>query len=183
MSSDAANESKKPRRIEVFRADEAKPLTDEHMPMLGIDDSVLAGFGKMMEAGAENAGGEVVQCLFEEPGENGLSLCYAWFKSGYLLPRHSHNADCVYYVIAGELKLGKQVLRKGDGFFVPNGAPYSYEAGPEGVEILEFRNATRFHFLFGNNDETHWQRMADSVKDNSANWAEETVPPSERPKA
>lgn len=168
------------RRISVFRASEGEPLSDEQMPMEGVDDSVMAGFAGLMEAGAGEASGETVRCLFREPGEDGLSLCYAWFKSGFVLPRHSHDADCVYYVVGGELKLGKQVLRKGDGFFVPSGATYSYEVGPEGVEVLEFRNATRFNILFRNNDESHWARMADAFRSNAPNWSSETVPPSDR---
>ena len=166
--------------IQVFRFADATPLTEEQMPMEGIDDSVIAGFTQLAEAGGAEGGGEQVLCLFREPKDDGLSLCYAWFKSGYVLPRHSHNADCLYYVVAGEVHLGRQVLGKGDGFFVPADAPYSYVTGPEGAEVLEFRNATRFHILFRNNDEAHWGKMAKAFRENVPNWAGETVPPSER---
>ena len=168
------------RGIELFRATDGEPLTETQMPMECLDESVMAGFAKLAEAGGAEAGGEVVRCLFREPQDDGLSLCYAWFKSGFLLPRHSHDADCVYYVIGGELKLGNQVLRKGDGFFVPCDVPYSYEAGPDGVEILEFRNAARFNILFRNNDEVYWERMAESFRSNAPQWQAETVPPSDR---
>ena len=40
--------------------------------------------------------------------------------------------------------MGSQVLEAGDGFFVPSDAPYAYEAGSEGVVVLEFRTATSF---------------------------------------
>lgn len=180
MSDVQKKQDARPGRIEVFLAKDGEPLTEDHMPMVGIDESVMAGYAKLQEAGATEGAGEKVLCLFKEPRPDGLSLCYAWFKSGFILPRHSHNADCVYYVIAGEINLGRQVLRKGDGFFVPNGAPYSYQVGPDGAEVLEFRNATEFHFLFGKNDESHWQRMANAVRENSERWAKETVPPSER---
>ena len=166
-------------RIQVFRA-AGEPLGPEQMPMEGIDEAVMAGLGRVMEAGAAEGLGEQVRCLFRQPGDDGLSLCYAWFKSGYVLPRHSHNADCVYYIVGGELRLGNQVLRKGDGFFVPDGAPYSYVAGPEGVEVLEFRNATQFNFLFRNNDEAHWNRVAETYRSRGSTWATETVPPSDR---
>jgi hypothetical protein len=72
------------------------------------------------------------------------------------------------------------VIRKGDGFFVPAGKAYGYEAGPYGVEVLEFRNATRFNLLFGANDEARWQRIADTYTEREHIWAEETMPPSER---
>ena len=180
MSSQQSSEQNGPRRLEVFRAESGEPLTETQMPMEGVDESVTAAFSKLMEIGAAEAGGETVRCLFKEPKDDGLSLCYAWFKSGFVLPRHSHDADCVYYVVAGELKLGNQVLRKGDGFFVPNGAPYSYQAGPEGVEVLEFRNATKFHIRFRNNDDAHWNRIANSYRENAPRWSDETVPPSDR---
>lgn len=168
--------------IQVFRSEDAVPLTEEKMPMEGMDESVAEGFGKLVEAGAAEAGGETVTCLFEEQEKDGMSLCYAWFKSGYVLPRHSHNADCLYYVLGGEITLGKQVLRKGDGFFVPSDAPYSYVTGPEGAEVLEFRNATQFNFLFRNNDTAHWEKMARAYRENSSKWASEVTAPSDRPR-
>ena len=71
-----------------------------------------------------------------------MSLVHAWFGPGYRLPRHTHSADCLYYVISGSAVLGNHTLRAGDGFFVPANAPYQYDAGPEGVEVLEIRGAT-----------------------------------------
>ena len=60
------------------------------------------------------------------------------------LPRHSHSANCLYYVVRGEAHLGNRVVRAGSGFFVPADAPYGYEVGEEGLEILEFRDAISF---------------------------------------
>ena len=168
------------RGIQVFHAGDGEELTENIMPMEGLDDSVLAGFGKMAEAGAAGSSPDRVRCLFREPRENGLSLCHAWFKSGFVLPRHSHNADCLYYIVGGELKLGNQTLRKGDGFFVPSGQTYSYVTGPEGVEVLEFRNATRFNIVFKPDDDKHWDRAADAVREHASKWPGETVPPSKR---
>ncbi|MGJ3627380.1 cupin domain-containing protein [Sphingomonas sp. MMS24-JH45] len=74
----------------------------------------------------------------------GMSLTYAWFKSGFPLPLHSHNADCLYYIIAGTLKLEREELGAGDGFFVGKDAPDQYKPGPTGVEVLEFRTADTF---------------------------------------
>lgn len=166
------------RGIEVFHGSGGTPLTEEQMPMEGLDDSVMSGFSKLLDAGAAEGEGEYVRCLFREPGDDGLSLCYAWFKSGFILPRHSHSADCLYYIVGGELNLGRQTLRKGDGFFVPADMKYSYQAGPEGVEVLEFRNASRFNILFKGNDDAHWNRMAEAFRENVPNWKNETVPPS-----
>jgi hypothetical protein len=85
--------------------------------------------------------GNIVTPLFDQGGPTGMSLFHAWFGPHFPLFRHSHpqTGDCLYYVVAGSAVLGSQVLRPGDGFFVPNGMPYKYRAGPEGVEVLEFR--------------------------------------------
>jgi hypothetical protein len=53
--------------------------------------------------------------------------------------RDDRREGWAYYVVAGQVVLGSRVLNPGDGFFVPNGMPYKYQAGPDGVEILEFR--------------------------------------------
>lgn len=79
--------------------------------------------------------------LFGQPGPNGMSLVHVWFGPNLPLFRHSHPryGDCLYYVVAGEIILGRRRLGPGSGFFVPNGMPYKYRAGPAGVEVLEFR--------------------------------------------
>lgn len=165
------------KRMMIFRGSQARDVR-EHMPSIGIDDSVQVGLSKLSEATGTypaNSGAKAV-VLFSEPGEEGLSLGYAWFKSGYVLPRHSHNADCVYYVLGGELVMGSQTLRKGDGVFIPADAGYTYEAGPNGVEVLEFRNATRFHLMFQGNDQGHWDRIANVLRNNCPKWENEQPP-------
>jgi quercetin dioxygenase-like cupin family protein len=165
-------------RMEIFTGG-GTPLTPEDMPMEGVDESVMAGFGKLLANGAAEGAGETVKCLFRE-SQGRFSVCYAWFRSGAVLPRHSHNADCVYYVLGGSLKLGSKVLRKGEGFFIPSDHGYTFEAGEEGVEVLEFRNSTKFHIRFKGNDEAHWERMAQVYRDHARNWPNETLTPSER---
>ena len=180
IETDAIDKPHGPRkRMKIFRASEATDIQD-HMPILGVDDNVQAGLRQLAEAtGAYpvTAGTKAV-VLFCEPGDQGVSLSYVWFKSGYILPRHSHNADCLYYVLGGELKLGTQTLGKGDGMFIPADTAYTYEAGPRGVEVLEFRNATRFNFLFQGNDDAHWNRIANVLKDNCPKWEHESPPTS-----
>jgi quercetin dioxygenase-like cupin family protein len=82
--------------------------------------------------------------LFRGQDADGYSLVKAWFAPHYVLPRHSHDADCLYHIVEGSIVMGAQVLSAGDGFFVPAGAPYAYEAGPDGVTVLEFRTRTSF---------------------------------------
>jgi quercetin dioxygenase-like cupin family protein len=85
--------------------------------------------------------GSKVTSLFQGAGPGAMSLVHVWFGAGMDLVRHAHPAegDCLYYILAGELTMGSRVLRAGDGFLVPNGSPYAYRAGPDGVEVLEFR--------------------------------------------
>jgi quercetin dioxygenase-like cupin family protein len=168
--------SKPPKRMEIFRAANARELSQEVMPIEGVDAGVEAGFAKIMAGGTPPEAGAAGALLFREPGSQGLSLGVVRFKSGFVLPRHSHDCDCLYYVTAGVLKLGSATLRKGDGFFVPARQAYSYEAGPQGVEVLEFRNATEFNFEFKQNDEAHWDRVAAAICTHAKAWQTEPVP-------
>ncbi len=81
---------------------------------------------------------------FQQEGRGGLSLVSIEFAPGYLLPRHSHSSDCLYYIVEGSIVMGRRTLGPGDGFFLPADQPYAYHAGPEGVKLLEFRNDTAF---------------------------------------
>ena len=59
------------------------------------------------------SGGHVVKVLFRQEGDDGMSLVWSWFGPNYALPRHSHDADCLYYVVAGEARLGNRVVPAG----------------------------------------------------------------------
>lgn len=168
------------KRIHIFRAADAGEVTDEMMPREGIDEGVMAGLARLAEAGVTEGVGERTRVLFREPGEQGMSLLHAWFKGGYVLPFHSHSTDCLYYVLSGELRMGSHVLRKGDGMFIPGEQGYGYEAGPEGVEVLEFRNATHFNLFFRGNTPRRWEQIGEAYRENETAWRAETVPPSER---
>jgi len=53
------------------------------------------------------ATGSRVKVLFKS---DGMSLIHAWFGPGYRLPRHSHSADCLYYVVAGAAIMGARTI-------------------------------------------------------------------------
>jgi hypothetical protein len=132
-----------PQKPEDLAADQVEEIVDyfdysELVDDVHTEDEVRASVGDMIRAISP---GNIVTPLFEQSGESGMSLIHAWFGPNFPLFRHSHPrfGDCLYYVVAGSAVLGSQVLKPGDGFFVPNGMPYKYRAGPEGVEILEFR--------------------------------------------
>jgi quercetin dioxygenase-like cupin family protein len=119
------------------------------------------------------AAAQHVTVLFKGEGPGGFSLVHVFFPAGYRLPRHSHNADCMYYVVAGEAHMGKRVLKPGDGFFIRSEAPYTYTAGPNGVEVLEFRTATSFDFKFHDKTMADWQPVMEAVEANKEHWATE----------
>ena len=168
------------RRLTFFRAEDGQELGPETMPREGIDDTVLSALARLSESNYTEGLGESSRLLFVEPGEIGTSLVHVWFKSGYVLPFHSHDTDCLYYVLGGELHIGSRVLRQGDGFFVPADTGYGYQAGPEGVEVLEFRNATRFKLMFKANSDARWNQLVETCRERADIWAEENVPPSQR---
>lgn len=172
-------EKSKP-RMKVFYSADAADIPDDMMPREGIDDSVMAALTSLSDSGVTEGVGERNRVLFRAPGDQGMSLLHVWFKSGYVLPFHSHSTDCLYYVMGGELRMGSHVLRKGDGMFVPADHGYGYEAGPEGVELLEFRNATHFNLFFRGNTPQRWEQIGDVYREREAIWREETVPPSDR---
>ena len=102
------------------------------------EEPVRKKVGEMIKAATPGAS---TTPLFAQQTEGGMNLVHVWFGPNFPLFRHSHPkyGDCLYYVVAGEVILGRRRLGPGSGFFVPNGMPYKYTAGPAGVELLEFR--------------------------------------------
>jgi quercetin dioxygenase-like cupin family protein len=134
------------------------------------DQKVLAADGP--RDSAKIAAGTWDAVLFKGDGDDGFSLVKAWFGPHYVLPRHSHDSDCAYYVLAGSLKMGAQELQPGDGFFVPAGAPYGYDAGPDGVEVLEFRTRTSFGMDIHGGQVDRLRKMAAVAEEHGDRWAE-----------
>ncbi len=110
-----------------------EPLASKYGP-----EAAAKKIGEMVKAIIP---GTITTTLLAQGGHHGMSLAHVWFGANFPLFRHSHPryGDCLYYVIAGEILLGRQRLGAGSTFFVPNGQPYKYTAGPAGVELLEFR--------------------------------------------
>jgi mannose-6-phosphate isomerase-like protein (cupin superfamily) len=167
--------------LTIYRAAEGTPL-DEYKSMEGVySPDVLAGLAQLYEAGVSD--GYSSKVLFESGSTDGFSLIYAWFKGNFPLTAHLHSTDCLYFVIAGELTLGKGVasesVRAGDGFFVPAGHMYGYTAGPEGVEILEFRSVSKFNIEYKSQPPAAWAALAAIMAGNRDHWKTE-VPPGGR---
>jgi quercetin dioxygenase-like cupin family protein len=116
------------------------------------------------------AAGSRVTVLFRGDGPDGFSLVHARFGPGYRLPRHSHSADCLYFVVSGEAVMGRRVVKAGDGFFVKADQPYAYQAGPDGVEVLEFRGATAFDMQIFDQTVERWEPIVAAALANQARW-------------
>jgi len=158
--------------IEIFRAAEGIPLDEYESMQATYTPEVLAGITKLYDAGVSD--GYSSRVLFASSATNGFSLIYAWFKRNFPLTAHLHNADCLYFVLGGELTLGKgvasTVIRAGDGFFVPAEHMYSYTAGPEGVEILEFRRVSQFNIEYKSQSPSAWAQLASIMAANRDQW-------------
>jgi len=126
------------RSITFFRGADAASIDDDGMMS---PPDVPAEVREAMDLTPLHTASQV-KVLFKGEGPDGFSLVYAKFGPGYKLPRHSHNADCLYYVISGQARMGSRILEPGDGLFVKADQPYAYQAGPDGIEILEFRAKT-----------------------------------------
>lgn len=151
---------------ETVAAETSKPVP----PPAEIGSGVW-GIQKLVEGGM--ADGTVIKRLFSMPG---FSLTYVWFKANFPLPRHSHNADCLYYIISGDANLGTERLGAGDGVFVPANAVYTFGVGSEGVEFLEFRHTGDYDFRPAAASTAYWEKALQTINDNRDAWVR-TVPP------
>jgi mannose-6-phosphate isomerase-like protein (cupin superfamily) len=139
----------------------------------GLTPVMEKGMERLYQAGLSD--GVIVKSLFDAPG---FGLNYVWLKSGFPLPLHAHDADCLYYIIAGTVSLGTETLGPGDGFFVPSNTPYTYAIGPDGVEALEIRHTQNINTTYMGKTEAYWSKLYDRLRANRDNWADEVPPQS-----
>ncbi len=176
MSSEATS---RPRRgISIFRAEQATPLPEtDFMAMPQMTGEALAAGGPEIFM-ASAPGTDVRVAVRQTPEEGGFSILHVWFKADYPVPRHSHDADCMYYIVSGSAVMGTRTLRTGDGFFIPAGAPYGYNAGPDGVELLEIRRCVaQFDTQMLESNAGKWAAMADTIASHREAWEADMVSP------
>lgn len=153
-------------KFQIFRAKDAPGLMEAQcMTVEPFSPVQRAGMDKVLAEGY--MGGDEVKVLVNLPG---FSLTHVWFKEGYALPLHSHDTDCLYYIIAGSIKLGTEELGPRDSFFIPTGVPYTYKPGPDGVELLEFRHDTKFNFVNLAKGESFWKKAAEQTAAHREAW-------------
>lgn len=159
-------------KFQIFRAKDGKGLMEEGCMTLEPYTPVQReGMTKLIESGYLE--GDKVTVLVNIPG---FSLTHVWFKKDYPLPLHSHDADCLYYIIAGSLRMGSEELGPRDSFFVPADVPYAYKPGPDGVELLEIRHANSFNFAPKGNSAEYWAKLAETAAANVEDW-KSALPP------
>ena len=100
----------------------------------------------------------------------------AWFKANYPVARHSHSVDALYYIVSGSLKLGTEWLGAGDGFWLSGDTPYTYTAGPEGLEVLEFRHTSEFTTAAPGGTKAYFDKAVAAIEANRAAWLTATPP-------
>ncbi|MFZ0668056.1 MAG: hypothetical protein WAM97_20085 [Acidimicrobiales bacterium] len=154
------------RGLRIFRREDATDLADTKLMSAPVMDP-MPERAVLKEVGSPS--GYLNKVLFGDPDQGGMSLIRLWYAPYYALPRHSHDVDCLYYVVAGEAHLGSQTVKAGDGFFVPASAPYAYSAGPEGVEVLEFRAESSFGIHVTESPE-RWTQLADIARTHRQEW-------------
>jgi hypothetical protein len=155
----------------IYRASTARQMTGEDGHFEAPPSGTVNGWGLLFDAGL--ADGTVAKMLLDLPG---FSLVYNWFKPHFPLPRHSHNVDCLYYIVSGSLRLGSEDLGPGDGFFIAADTPYFYTIGADGLEILEFRHKAFFTTRGIAASQAYWDKALASVAANRDSW-KAMIPP------
>jgi hypothetical protein len=138
------------------------------VPMAGVmaapatPESVLAAFDENDLALLPAA--FATDALFCDSSPAGFSLVNIRLAPDSILPAHTHDVDCLYYVLSGSILLGRRRLNAGAGFFIPAGRPYGYRAGADGAAVLEFRHATSFNMIITETSPARWQEMIDVAR-------------------
>lgn len=152
------------KKFQIFRSNDMATLGEADIMTIVLPTTGIEEMMACVDAGLQDgAKSHVIFAGF------GLSLVRVWFKKNFPLPLHSHDADCVYYITNGGLRLGTEDLGAGDGFFVPAGVPYTYTPGAEGVELIEVRSSTHFDYR-ERSTAAFWKKALKTVQANHADW-------------
>jgi mannose-6-phosphate isomerase-like protein (cupin superfamily) len=163
--------------VRIYRAAEAPDLTQTDFGAKNDfgDHTELQDTAFALAAAAHTSSRLLVR---QSPEEGGFSLVYLFFKPNFPLFRHRHESDCLYVVVSGSAVMGNQTLRAGDCFFVPATAPYSYTAGPEGIEVLEVRhNVDSFTTIYASNPPSALEQAKAAIEANGDAWQQITTGP------
>jgi quercetin dioxygenase-like cupin family protein len=165
-------ETPEPKPFEIFRAADYRDYGEHDlMELVGTTPAILEALGEFEHEGGGK--GQTVRLAYSRPT---MSLTHVWFKSGYPLPLHSHSGDCLYYLLAGSIRVGTETLGPGDGFFVASDVPYTYETGPDGAEVLEFRGTDWMNIRFMAKGKAAWDKTVGKLRAKRETWETEEAP-------
>ncbi|TVV76660.1 cupin domain-containing protein [Sphingomonas solaris] len=151
----------------VIPAKERGTMRADYVPHPMVEE------GLQRFVGAGVSGGAMARVLFSSAD---MHVSYAWFKSGFPLPLHSHDKDCFYQVIAGSMRVGTEELGKGDGLLIPGGVPYTVTPGAEGVEFIEVRPNGDYDTRYRGKTEKYWDRIVATLHERQKTWETEPAP-------
>jgi hypothetical protein len=153
--------------MQIFRLQDAPLLEETDLQPVTSEFTAREAelWGRTMEAGYGD--GQVARVLARLPG---LVALHIWNKKGYPTPLHSHNVDCLYFVLGGSVSLGSETLGPGDSFFVPADMPYTYKGGPEGSEVLEIRQADNWDLKLLAKNPAYFVKAVEAVTANFEGW-------------
>jgi mannose-6-phosphate isomerase-like protein (cupin superfamily) len=174
MDADKIGEPSGSKAFTIYRGSEAAPYLGAKRRG-GADDNDHPAIrrGLKLMYGSGDSGGATVRVLFSS---HELHVSYVWFKSGFPLPLHSHDVDCLYQILAGTMALGTEELAKGDSIFIPSGVPYTLKPGSEGVEFLEIRTAHDYDTRYVAKTDAYWDKIAQTREQRAPIWKDEPAP-------
>lgn len=78
---------------------------------------------------------------------NGLDLLEIYYPPNAVITVHAHEEDEIIYVVDGAIRLGNRLYPKGSSVFVARQTLYGFEAGPEGLHMVNFRARADHSFI------------------------------------
>jgi mannose-6-phosphate isomerase-like protein (cupin superfamily) len=93
-------------------------------------------------------GGPASAYKIREPGsESAPQLVELRYHAYEVIELHCHDQDEILYILEGAMQVGGRTLGPGATLSIAGGVFYTFEAGPEGLHLLNFRPRidTSFH--------------------------------------
>ena len=97
-----------------------------------------------------------------------------WFKPHYPLPRHTHDVDCLYYVVSGTAVMGNQELRPVTASSYPQKRRTSTPPVPTEWRSWSSGTARSFDIKVTEDDPARWDAMIATANEQRSAW--QTLP-------
>ena len=88
--------------------------------------------------------------IHAEGSDDVLQLFEVKLPAGAKQRVHAHDTDEIIYVVGGAMRVGNRLLKPGSSLFVAGKTMYSFEAGPEGLQFLNFRPRKDLSYILPN---------------------------------